>query len=204
MGTGKTFLTSTVIDHVEDALNSSPHNEGFAFFYCRRTGPSGVDPLIVLRSYVRQLSSVANSFEDIQVKLMQRCAEAKRKGMDLSYEVCKELILESINLYPKTTIILDALDECDRSSHSLAETFVQIMEKAAKPIKLFVSSRKDRDIAKAFRSMPTIAINAKNNEGDIENFLNENLYSRAWYTETCQEELMPQIKEMFSSRSQGM
>ncbi|CZR59898.1 uncharacterized protein PAC_09792 [Phialocephala subalpina] len=35
-GSGKTFLTSMVVDHVRGLLSRTPNHEGFAFFYCNR------------------------------------------------------------------------------------------------------------------------------------------------------------------------
>ncbi|KAL7906474.1 hypothetical protein GGI35DRAFT_487633 [Trichoderma velutinum] len=66
VGTGKTYLTSRVIDHIKQTLETSAHDEGFAFFYCNRSGPSMLDPLVVLRSFVRQLSYKAYHYNRIQ------------------------------------------------------------------------------------------------------------------------------------------
>ncbi|KAH0524336.1 hypothetical protein TsFJ059_006864, partial [Trichoderma semiorbis] len=63
VGTGKTYLTSRVIDHVKQTLETMPHDEGFAFFYCNRSGPLMLDPLVVLRSFVRQLSYKAYHYD---------------------------------------------------------------------------------------------------------------------------------------------
>ncbi|PON29844.1 hypothetical protein TGAM01_v201210 [Trichoderma gamsii] len=115
VGTGKTYLTSRVIDRMIQTLEASTHDEGFAFFYCNRSGSAMQDPLIVLRSFVRQLSYKANNYDYIQSNVIQRCEKAKQEGRSLSYTDCKDLILKSMNLYSKTTIILDALDESDIS-----------------------------------------------------------------------------------------
>ncbi|KAL7795176.1 hypothetical protein V8C37DRAFT_374734 [Trichoderma ceciliae] len=203
VGTGKACLTSRVIDHVKNALETSVHDEGFAFFYCNRSGPAMQDPLIILRSFVRQLSHKACDYDYIQSSLIQKCHVAKREGRDLSYSDCKELILDSLNFYSKTTIILDALDESDIMSHNLAEILIDMMEKATKPVKVFISSRPDREYLEAFGTRCTITVDSSNQQGDIEKFLDENVYSTKFFKEYKQE-IQGEIKETFRSQNGGM
>ncbi|UKZ88575.1 uncharacterized protein TrAFT101_004327 [Trichoderma asperellum] len=203
VGTGKTYLTSRVIDHVKQTLEASPHDEGFAFFYCTRSGPSMQDPLVVLHSFVRQLSYKSNNYSYIQSNVIQRCEIAKREGRNLSYTDCKELILESMNLYSKTTIILDALDESDITSYNLAEIIIDLMDKALKPVKIFISSRPDREFLEAFEAKATITVNSSNQQGDIEKYLAEVLYSTKFFKKR-KTGIQQVIKETFSSQNDGM
>lgn len=203
VGTGKTYLTSRVIDHIKQTLETSPHDEGFAFFYCNRSGPSMQDPLIVLRSFVLQLSYKANKYDYIQSNVIQRFEKAKQEGRGLSFTDCKELILESMNLYSKTTIILDALDESDISYYNLAEIFIDMMDKARKPVKIFISSRPDREFLEAFKDQDTIKIDSSNQQGDIEKYLDEALYSTKFFGKR-RLEIQDLIKETFSTRNGGM
>lgn len=192
-----------MIDHVKQTLETSPHDEGFAFFYCNRFGPSMQDPLIVLRSFVRQLSYKANNYSYIQSNVIQRCEKAKQEGRGLSYTDCKELILESMNLYSKTTIILDALDESDISSYNLAEIVIDMLDKARKPVKIFISSRPDREFLEAFEARATIMVNSSSQQGDIEKYLDEALYSTKFFKKR-RIEIQEVIRETFSSRNGGM
>lgn len=161
------------------------------------------DPLVVLRSFVRQLSYKAYSHSSIQSSVIQRCNMAKREGRSLSYTECKELILESMNLYSKTTIILDALDESDITSYNLAEIVIDMMDKARKPVKIFISSRPDREFLEAFEAKATIMVNSSKQQGDIEKYLADALYSTKFF-EKRQPAIQEVIKETFSSRNGGM
>jgi hypothetical protein len=161
------------------------------------------DPLIVLRSFVRQLSYKANRYNYIQRNVVQRCEMAKKEGRSLSYTDCKELILESINLYSKTTIILDALDESDISSYNLAEIMIDFLNKSRKPVKIFISSRPDREFLEAFETKATISVNSSNQQGDIDKYLVEVLYSTKSFKKR-QADIQRVIKETFSSRNGGM
>ncbi|KAL7937399.1 hypothetical protein V8C35DRAFT_180110 [Trichoderma chlorosporum] len=203
VGTGKTFLTSRVIEHVKSTLEASTHDEGFAFFYCNRSGPSMQDPLTVLRSFVRQLSYKAYNYDRIQTKVIQMCEIAKREGRDISYKDCTELILDSLNLYSRTTIILDALDESDVMSYNLAEILVDLVAKATKPVKVFISSRPGREYLEAFETESTITVDSGSQQGDIEKYLDEALYSTKFFKKR-QRDTQELIKETFASRNGGM
>lgn len=161
------------------------------------------DSLVVLRSFVRQLSCKANNYSYIQSNVIQRCEKAKQEGRSLSYTDCKELILESMNLYSKTTIILDALDESDISYYNLAEIFIDMLDKARKPVKVFISSRPDREFLEAFKDRATIMVNSRNQQGDIEKYLAKELYATRFFQKRPVE-IQELIKETFKSRNGGM
>ncbi|KAM0251639.1 hypothetical protein ACHAQJ_008099 [Trichoderma viride] len=204
VGTGKTYLTSRVIDHVKQTLEASRHDEGFAYFYCNRSGPSMQDPIVVLRSFVRQLAGKA--FDEpglVQSSLIQKCQTAKREGRELGYKDCKDLILTSLNLYAKTTIILDALDETDITTYNLCTILIEMKEKSRKPVKVFISSRPDREYLKAFENKPIITVDASNQQADIERFLTEKLYSTPFFTQRRQD-IQEKIKTVFATRSCGI
>ncbi|OAA62771.1 Ankyrin repeat-containing domain protein [Niveomyces insectorum RCEF 264] len=113
-GAGKTFLTSKVIDHVQGRLESSPNNrEGFAFFYCNRNEEERRKPLSVLQSFARQLSTAVGHPLEIQKNLRALWHKSRVEGRDLGFEACTKQLLESVNLYERTTLVLDAMDECD-------------------------------------------------------------------------------------------
>lgn len=108
-----------------------------------------------------------------------------------------------MNLYSKTTIILDALDESDISSYNLAEIVIGMLDKARNPVKIFISSRPDREFLRAFDDRATIMINSSSQEGDIEKYLDEALYSTNFF-EKRRKEVQDMIKETFRTRNGGM
>ncbi|KAK4220807.1 hypothetical protein QBC38DRAFT_163141 [Podospora fimiseda] len=175
-GAGKTFLTSKVIDHAQSLLEQSPNQEGFAFFYCNRNEEERHKPLCVLRSYVRQLSTAASHPTEMRKKLRGVWHQMSQRGSELGFEACKEQLLQSVNLYQKTTLVLDALDECDSDSRrQLADTIEFLLSKSERPLKVFISSRPCRDIQNRFRDKSNIEIQAAYNENDIRKFVDENI-----------------------------
>lgn len=204
-GTGKTYLTSRVIDHIASNLKESPHDEGFAFFYCNRSGSSMQQPIVVLRSFVRQLSGKAfGNPDEIQSSLVQKCAEAKNGGRELSYKDCEELILESFNVYSKTTIVLDALDESDIGTYNLAKHLIQMVEKSGQTVKIFISSRPDREyLEEVFKEKILITVDAGNQHGDIQKYLEDKLYSTERF-QRREQGMQDEIKRIFNTKGSGM
>ncbi|KAH6714543.1 ankyrin repeat-containing domain protein [Leptodontidium sp. MPI-SDFR-AT-0119] len=203
-GAGKTFLTSKVIDHVRSRLESSPSQEGFAFFYCNRGEEERREPLSVLRSYTRQLSTTVGHPEEMRKKLRALWRETTLRGSDLSFEACREQLFESVNLYPRTTLVLDALDECDPGSRrKLIDAIKLLLSKSERPLKVFISSRPDRDIRFQFLSGPNIEIQARHNEKDIRKFVYEEIINHGGWRDMFPS-LQEEIVKTLLDRSQGM
>ncbi|KAL7902547.1 hypothetical protein HDV63DRAFT_362000 [Trichoderma sp. SZMC 28014] len=205
IGTGKTYLASKAIDYIKQTLESSPqHNEGFAFFYCNRSGRSMQDPLIALRSFVRQLAGKAfDTSGVVQHSLVQRCEEIQKEKREFTYKDCEDLLLESFNLYTRTTIVLDALDETDVTDYNLGAILTTIMRKSENPIKIFISSRPDREYLEAFADETVITVDASNQHEDIERFLAEKLYSTGFFQQRSPG-IQNEIRNVFATRSCGM
>lgn len=157
-------------------LHMSSIHEGFAFFYCNRHELNRREPLSVLRSYVRQLSTTADHPGNVKKELRDLYQSTREKGSDLSFDMCKEQLLDSVNLYPRTTLVLDALDECNQDSRNrLVEAIEFLLSNAKMPIKVFISSRPDRDIRSQFINRSNIEIQARNNEEDIRKYVDERI-----------------------------
>lgn len=203
MGAGKTYLTSRVIDHVHGLLGSSSPDAGFAYFYCNRNEEERRDPLCILQSYVRQLSTAIGSTGHIRKSLQVASDEARCQGSHLGLEACKAQLLESVNGYSQTTIIIDALDECyEQSRWQLIDVIQDLVSISDRPLKVFISSRPHEDIKTQF-SGKNIEIHAINNQGDIEKFVNAEIDKpRQWGP--ISPSLRSDIVRILSEGSQGM
>ncbi|KAJ6035890.1 NACHT nucleoside triphosphatase [Penicillium herquei] len=179
-GVGKSYLASKVIDHVKDTLSQGKNHEGFAFYYCSRNNDRRREPLSVLRSFVRQLPTTSNDPYSIQKSLQEICESRRLAGANLDMATCKGILLESLNLFPKTTLVLDALDECDSATRGVLVTFLDgLLSAAENPVKVFVVSRPDEDIRNQFLARPNIEIQADNNHADIKMYLNARILELA-------------------------
>ena len=209
-GAGKTKLTSTVIDDLCNFLGEKIDNEALAYFYCDRNHETHRIPDFIVRSYVRQLSTTPTG-DRIHPVLLDYYKEQKKLGFAAwppTIQVCTKLLSQLIESYPQTTIILDALDECDNSTrHQLIQIFDDLAIQSAKPVKIFISSRPDNDINYRFRTGPNIAIRATDNRDDIAMYVEERI-------STCRKDwldgvdripnLQNEIRSVLVEKSQGM
>ncbi|CZR64609.1 uncharacterized protein PAC_14507 [Phialocephala subalpina] len=203
-GTGKTFLTSKVIDRIQATLDNNPNQEGFAFFYCNRNEAKRREPLSALRTFVRQLSTIASEEELMQKNLKRFYSEQRLKASEPTMSDCKNILLELINIYPRTTLVLDALDECEKGKRvELIEVFDYLLAHASNPLKIFISSRPDLDIKRKLRDRTNIEIQANDNHHDITKFVDSEITKHPeWHT--MDSTLKDQIVTTLQERSQGM
>lgn len=212
VGMGKSFLASSVIDHflVNNATSNTPNrknNHGFAYFYCERGTDELREPISILRSYVRQLSMVPCYPKCMQKELIELYQESRKQGAKLSTKVCKDQIFASANLYPRTILILDGLDECDANERgALIKILAELIQHAKNPVKLFISSRREQDIAKQLGFSRIIEISARDNKEDIQKFVDERIEKTEetgkWLS--IPQDLKNKIKDTLCAKSDGM
>lgn len=108
-----------------------------------------------------------------------------------------------------TTIVIDALDECDLSSRDeLLESLNKMVEESAGLIKILISSRNDRAITCHLEGFPNITINANDNRTDIAKFVDYEvetmIRSKKLLWGKVSAELRTLIKETLIERADGM
>ncbi|KAJ5767256.1 uncharacterized protein N7511_004872 [Penicillium nucicola] len=171
-GTGKTYLTSTIIDDIKDQLQDTRNSEGFAFFYCDKNERSRSEPQSILQSIVRQLSTTVNSPESAQTQLHELYKQCRKEGSTFSLSQCKQQIQLSIDIFDRTTIVIDAMDECDADSRDvLIDALKAFIAQSENSVRIFISSRPDPDIENQMENTPNLPINASDNKSDIHKYL---------------------------------
>ena len=205
-GAGKTKLVSTVVGSLRQGLGERPQGEALAYFYCDRNQADHQSPEHIMRSYVRQLSAPRDS--DMIPSCIDKCyAEKEKPGFassNLTFQECSELVRELVTMYAKVTLVLDALDECDRATrhYVINEIDNLVSSSTSCVIKVFISSRPDRDIKHRFHLGPNVCISATDNGEDIKKFIvdtidNSPQYWRAMVTDASglREEIVNTIHE---------
>ncbi|KAM0424460.1 hypothetical protein ACHAPT_010384 [Fusarium lateritium] len=206
-GTGKTFITSRVIDMVAENLGNKQNHEGFAYFYCNQTEPTRRHALSVLRSFIRQLSSPKSMSGHVHSKLKQLYVESQLNGAGWTLDLCKEYLVHLFSFYPRTTIILDALDECEvEERRILLNIFDWASTSTSRPVKLFISSRPEGDIRQRLIHLPNVEISARNNSHDIARFIKESTDSPGPWSPVLgrNQALKEEIVETLIKESDGM
>jgi hypothetical protein len=73
--------------------------------------------------------------------------------------------------YRRTTIVLDALDECDEESRlNLIKIFDRLTNDISN-LKIFISSRRDDDIKRRLELKTNLGVDVTNNQEDIRKFV---------------------------------
>jgi hypothetical protein len=168
------LVRSLVIDTVESQRGSS--QVALAYFYCKRNNnePDRQDPDAILRAIVKQLACLRTGLP-LQEAVVREYNERKKDGFSKGYlqlDISIEIILELTKVYPQTTIILDALDECDVNKRDeLIGALHHIVDNAPNLVKIFVSSRDDDDIVFQLEKTSNLSIKASDNIRDIERFV---------------------------------
>lgn len=210
MGAGKSYLASRVIDRyrVDPGLSGDRErkcDEGFAFFYCNQEDPALQEPQSILRSYVRQLATLPRYPQKVQTRVLEHYRVAHKLGKALSLDDCKQALSELLDVYPRTILVLDALDECDKwSRDSLIRILATLVKEANRPVKLFVSSRKEGDIEKLLPWKSLIEITPEHSGADIEKYIDEEVAKMDLGWASISPEVRRQVKTTICARSNGM
>lgn len=169
------IVIKDAVDKFKGGLASLP-----AYFYCSRNAaePERSDPKLILASIVRQLAC-AQPGSPLFPPAVGKYEEARSTGSSwksplgtLSLDESCELILQLVDHRDMTTIVIDALDECDVKMRSeLLDALQTILQDAESLVKIFVSSRDDGDIKHRLQDFPNLAIESGRNLDDISTFV---------------------------------
>ena len=212
MGPVVTINSSLLIDRFIDDFEAD-RNPNPIYFYCQRnhTEPELSDPEAILRSLVRQMSCLRPGgalLEPVRKVYGARKKDGFAAGSLSSHE-CTALIVEMTKHRLMTTIVIDALDECDPEKRGiLLEALSSIVTDSAGLVKLFVSSRDDRDIVLHLGECPNLKIQASHNQSDITRYVNSEvskvIHSRKWRSGKVDKMLEQEIKLALIEKAQGM
>jgi len=102
----------------------------------------------------------------------ERLREARGgRPEDLTLKECTTAIVKILEDSP-AIIVIEALDECDAvRRQDLILALRQIIRESPSVVKIFLSSRDDRDIVTKMRTASEVYIKAKDNSVDIKNFV---------------------------------
>lgn len=207
VGTGKSFLTSMVIDHL---LKTQEPTEGLAFYYCERRGQSFQISDNVIRSLLRQLACPPEKdFPNRKIlpDLKKLFVKMKDQETELDIVTCRDYLHQSVNWYSRITVVLDALDECDKSSrHELFKEIIKFFStQSGHSIRIFVSARPEPDIMACFEKFPVIATENPGVRKDIKSFI-RNKITYLWDdpSTSISKEVQTETIDTLTEKSNGM
>ena len=176
-GAGKTYIASAVID----SLSSSSTPEKLAYFYCNRAEESRREPQSILNTLIQQLAQTESEGNKLLKPVVDIYLDRERRGQKasrLSLGESQEILVQLTDIYPQTTICIDALDEVETKTRLLLlKALRNIIEKSKNLVKIFATTRMDTDILRQFETFPRIELQPDDNIGDINRFVKTKLQS---------------------------
>lgn len=196
-GSGKTVITSVVIDTLFDAFQDDP-SVGIAFCYCDYRQEHRA-PEKLLRSLLQQPNRSWPSLPGTLLDLYQHhAAQSTRPSAAELYQVLASIFAS----FSRVFIVIDALDELS-SSHRrvlLSELFTL---QSHSTVNLFATSRFLPDIVSRFKGKPSLEIGGENTNDDLAQYIEHGLRSLPEFVQKSPE-LQDKIKNSVQSASDGM
>lgn len=98
--------------------------------------------------------------------------ESSDLARPLNVDEIKNLLVQLSAGFLRTTIVIDALDECDGDTRkSLFDALDHVISRSKTPVKVFVTSRDDGDIRRRLEKSPNVYIQEGDSSGDIDCYI---------------------------------
>lgn len=168
-----------IIDHLSARHELSP-DVGVTFIYCSY-GISRT-PLEYIRLAIKQL---CRRMKSLPTQLSKIYDQHYQNNSQPGYQDLHDIFHSIVQQFGSVFLVLDALDECALDQRAqLCEFFARIVEFHNRAdnglVKLFIASRKEHDIETAFlrKSFPTIEVEAKKVDSDIQRYVTAEIERR--------------------------
>jgi hypothetical protein len=196
-GTGKTVMTSIVVDHLTKTYSSD--NVRIAYVYCDYKDQAMQTASNLIACLARQLIGRPQVVPHRLDRLYKEL-EPQRRRPNLEESI--GLLVALCNERERTFVLVDALDECEAIHER--RLFLPLLQSLPHgSTRLFVTSRpNNEDIYSIFSAAPRIVIAAP--ESDIRRFVTERMEERREFMERLTPRLKDQIITTISARASGM
>ena len=209
-GAGKTYIASAVID----SFLSDPTPEKLAYFYCNRAEENRRETQSILNALIQQLAQSRTGSEEYGllkpvVDIYRDREEKGQTSSRLNLGESQDLLVQLTNMYPQTTICIDALDEVQTETRlRLLKALKNVIEESKNLVKIFATARMDVDIFRQFETFPRIELQPDDNIDDINRFVKAKLQSTIndglLLDGDVPEKLKAEIFDVLCMRSRGM
>jgi Cdc6-like AAA superfamily ATPase len=120
-GAGKTVLAASVI---EEAIKASSPNRAVAYFYCDYKDVRTQDPVNILGSLATQLSRQSEACFAVLHKHYLECHSEDKTSLKMDLSALGRRIHQMTSTFEDVSIIVDALDECDKNTAKVVASLV--------------------------------------------------------------------------------
>lgn len=192
---------------VIDTLRSESKNEPVVFFYCNRAEDPRRDPSVILHTFLKQfcVQSPGPNLPKLVREAYKPIRERGNASSQWGFQKCQELLLSLSEIYPQTTMVIDALDEIHQDQRQvLLEALGMIVKSSRSRVKIFISSREHQDIQEA---LGCSSIGAIDNKADIQGFVQREVTTfieKRWKHLKDKNTLAEDIASALISKADGM
>ncbi|KAK7967931.1 uncharacterized protein PG986_002208 [Apiospora aurea] len=131
--------------------------------------------------------------------------QAKGFAADMTFHERTELLGRLASLYQKVFLVVDGLDECDRTTRrSFMDTLESVRISSTSTVKVLVASRDDGDIKTRYEATSNLLISASDNQEDIERFVLAQIDASTWRDNPKMHTVLDEVIDTFKTKSQGM
>lgn len=166
-------ISSLVLEKLSAQYELSS-NTGICFVYCNYKEPQ--ETATYIKVLIKQLSRRMN---ELPAKLETLYDKHYLNASNPGYTELQSVLIGISKCFEKVFLVLDALDECaDDQRREIFEVLQSIVSPGKTNhgnVKLFVTSRREQDIQRAFKSFPIIEIEAEKVNEDIESYVTAQL-----------------------------
>lgn len=187
-------------------IRTRNNTEGFAYFYCKRDEKDRHDADSIFRAILKQLCSRPGT-KALQAPVIREYEVRKQDGFasgTLRLQESKRLIIELLNIYPHSTIVIDGLDECDQAEReSILPALQELVDESENLVKLCISSRDEHDIGLSFKHHPNHLIQPSDTTNDIDRYLKLVLKEKISQRKLLNGKVDPALEERIYSTLRG-
>ncbi len=166
MPIGKTFLFNSIVDEVGEKAPTSH----VVYFYCKESDPSRRSFNEIARSLIGQLLALNPVCLDY---LYERTLKSGER-IPTSTHLCKDIVKSLVANHEQLLIGIDGLDECEESERRhVLDLIHDILNSSStkRNVRIFLTSRKEKDIGESFGSAIRLEIKPHHLERDIKHYL---------------------------------
>ena len=183
------------------------HHEGFAYFYCYRGASDRRSTKKILHSLIRQLASTRGNSGRMHKELRLRFKKARLEKRGFREKECWDILRKLVNTYPRTTLVLDALDECKKQDRrGLIEGLHSLVNESERPVKIFIASRAEVDIRDNLFHQDLVEVEATTNTDDITTYIEDEIgkHMQGGFWRSISPEIQQEVVRTIRSKSNGM
>jgi hypothetical protein len=183
-----------------------------AYFYCNRAEENRREPDSILSTIIQQLAQSPFDENKLLKPIVDIYRDRKKQGQissRLSLAESQQLLVQLTDIYPRTMICIDALDEVaeDKRIH-LLKALNYVIAKSKTLVKIFATTRMNPEIVAQFEIFPRIELQPDDNVSDINQFVKTRVKSAIDDSQLLcgqvSDVLKTEICEVLCERSKGM